>query len=238
MSALKNRTGSEVIVRHEPNRRRCERGGSGASAYRIAGRRGLIVAALSCALALRTAHAAPTDAAEKVRGFYDALLSTMTEGPSLGPQGRYERLKPVIGRTFDVPYMISVASGPIWSTLSATQRQDLADAFGRYVVAIYADRFSSYSGQKLQVLGEQAHAAEMVVDSRIVKADGSPVAVKYLMHRDEDDWRVADVYLEGTISELATRRSEFSTILERQGAGGLIAMLNQKAEELVGGAAK
>jgi phospholipid transport system substrate-binding protein len=222
--------------------------GNGLPAYRISGnsrgrrtgarlgRLGVVV--LSCALMCAKTYAVPDDAAAKVRGFYDALLSTMRDGASLGPKGRYERLKPVIGRTFDVPYMISVASGPIWSTLSETQRQDLIVAFGRYVAAIYADRFSNYSGQQLQVLGEQAHAAEMVVDSRIVRANGNPVAVRYLMHRDEDDWRVADVYLEGSISELATRRSEFSTILEQQGPEGLTAMLNQKTEELVGSTAR
>jgi phospholipid transport system substrate-binding protein len=45
-------------------------------------------------------------------------------------------------------------------------------------------------------------------------------------------WQIADVYLNGTISELAIRRSEFASILQRQGVDGLIAELNRKADLL------
>jgi ABC-type transporter MlaC component len=38
--------------------------------------------------------------------------------------------------------------------------------------------------------------------------------------------------LNGTISELATRRSEFASILRTRGINGLIAMLNTKADAL------
>ena len=179
------------------------------------------------------ARATVGDAAETVRGFYDVLLSTMRDGPSLGAKGRYERLKPVVGRTFDLPYMARAVVGPAWANASAAEQQEMMDAFWRYVTATYADRFERFSGQQLQVLGEQARAANVVVDSRIVKADGKPIVIKYLMHRNGDDWRVVDVYLEGTISELATRRSEFASIVEHRGIDGLIAILDQKAQEFI-----
>ena len=183
-------------------------------------------------------HAAMSDAADKVRGFYDALLSTMRDGPSLGAKGRYERLKPVIGRTFDLPYMARAVVGPAWASASAAEQQEMTDVFSRYVTAIYADRFDSFSGEQLQVSGEEPYAANVIVDSRIVKADGKPVVIKYLMRRNGDDWRVVDVYLEGTISELATRRSEFSSIVRQKGIDGLVAVLDQKVESLVGDGAK
>ena len=46
-------------------------------------------------------------------------------------------------------------------------------------------------------------------------------------------WQIADVYLNGTISELATRRAEFAGILRSQGINGLIGTLNAKADQLV-----
>lgn len=185
-----------------------------------------------------SAGAAVGDAADKVRGFYDALLSTMTDGPSLGAKGRYERLKPVIGRTFDLPYMARAVVGPAWASASVAEQQGMIDAFWRYVTATYASRFDSYSGQQLQVTGEEPHAPNFIVDSRIVKADGKPVVIKYLMRSNGDSWRVVDVYLEGTISELATRRSEFSSIVERRGIDGLIAILDQKTEDFISRGAK
>jgi len=179
------------------------------------------------------ARATVGDAADTVRRFYDALLSTMRDGPSLGAKGRYERLKPVIRGTFDLPYMARAVVGPAWANASMAEQQEMMDVFWRYVTATYADRFDSFSGQQLQVSGEQPRATNVIVDSRIVKADGKPVVIKYLMHRTGDDWRIVDVYLEGTISELATRRSEFASIVEHRGIDGLITILDQKAQEFI-----
>ena len=184
------------------------------------------------------ARAAINDAADTVRALYAALLSTMRDGPSLGAKGRYERLKPVIAQTFDLPYMARAVVGPAWASASAAEQQEMTEVFWRYVTATYADRFNSYSGQQLQVSGEEPRAANVIVDSRIVKADGKPVVIKYLMHRNGDDWRVADVYLDGTISELATRRSEFSSIVQHRGIDGLIAILDQRADDFINHAAK
>jgi phospholipid transport system substrate-binding protein len=172
------------------------------------------------------ASATPTDT---VRRFYDALLTTMKNGQTLGPKGRFTTLEPVVGRTFDIPYMTRVATGPAWAKLSQGQRDELTRAFGRYITATYAERFDRYAGQKLDVTGEQRRASDVMVDSRIVRADGTPVIIRYLMRQDGETWQVGDVYLSGTISELATRRSEFSAILEREGVEALIARLNRNA---------
>jgi phospholipid transport system substrate-binding protein len=64
------------------------------------------------------------------------------------------------------------------------------------------------------------------------------VAIRYLMRQDGADWRINDVYLDGKISELATRRSEFSSVLRQQGIDGLISTLNRKADALISGPAR
>jgi phospholipid transport system substrate-binding protein len=174
------------------------------------------------------------EASDKIRMFYETLLSTMKEGAAIGPTRRYQKLEPVVGQTFDLPFMAQAVVGRSWAGASQTQQWALIEAFSHYVTATYADRFSSYSGQQLRVLGEQPHAGSIIVDSEIVKADGKAVAIKYLMHQREGDWRIADVYLDGTISELATRRSEFSSIVREQGIPGLAALLDQKADSLTG----
>ncbi|MGC1886512.1 MAG: ABC transporter substrate-binding protein, partial [Stellaceae bacterium] len=122
--------------------------------------------------------------------------------------------------------------------LSEAQRRQLTESFGRYISAIYADRFDSYAGQKLQVTGEQPNPAGVMVKSEIVKANGEPVKVDYMMRRNGDGWLISDVYLDGAISEVATRRSEFAAILKNDGIDGLIAALNRKADMLTGTMAK
>jgi ABC-type transporter MlaC component len=71
--------------------------------------------------------------------------------------------------------------GSSWATLSDAQQQQVIESFGRYISAIYADRFDGYAGQKLQVIGEQPAAVGIMVKSRIIKANGEPVNVDYMI---------------------------------------------------------
>jgi phospholipid transport system substrate-binding protein len=163
-----------------------------------------------------------------VQNFYSTLLETMHNGAQLGAKGRYARLAPVIQQSFDIPFMTRLAVGPEWNTLTPTQQAQVTQAFQRYVAAVYAERFHKYDGEKMTVTGEQASPTGTVITSQIVPSDGDVVHINYLMR----DNKIADVYLNGTISELATRRSEFGSILKTQGISGLITALNNKAAAL------
>jgi phospholipid transport system substrate-binding protein len=128
--------------------------------------------------------------------------------------------------------MARLAVGPSWTGLTEAQRQQVTESFGRYIPAIYADRFDSCVGQKLEVTGEQTAPSGVMVKSQIVKANGEPVKVDYMMRRSGNSWLISDIYLDGAISEVATRRSEFAAILKKEGIDGLIAALNRKADIL------
>jgi phospholipid transport system substrate-binding protein len=194
---------------------------------------------MALAVLSRPAFAAPASGSDAVQGLYDALLSTMKNGHTLGQSGRFVQLEPVVRRTFDIASMARLSVGPSsWATMSESQRQQVIDGFARYISAIYADRFDSYAGQKLQVTDEQPAAAGVMVHSQIVKANGEPVKVDYLMRKNGDSWLIADIYLDGAISEVATRRSEFAAILRNEGTDGLIAALNRKADMLTRTTAK
>ena len=182
--------------------------------------------------------AAAASGSDTVQGLYDTLLSTMKNARTLGQSGRFVKLEPVVRRTFDIATMARLSVGSSWAAMSEGQRQQVIDGFGRYISAIYADRFDSYSGQKLQVTDEQPAAAGIMVHSQIVKANGEPVKVDYLMRKNGDSWLIADIYLDGAISEVATRRSEFAAILKNEGIDGLIAALNRKADALTGTSAR
>src|ERR1700732_1309517 len=184
------------------------------------------------------AHAAPVSGSDTVQSLYDALLTTMKNGRTLGQSGRFTQLEPVIRRTFDIPSMTRLSVGPSWATLTEPRRQQGVENHGRNIAAIYAERFDSYDGQKLQVIGEQPAVAGVMVRSQIVKANGEPVNVDYMMRRNGDSWLISDIYLDGAISEVATRRSEFAAILKSQGIDGLIAALNRKADILTATTAK
>jgi phospholipid transport system substrate-binding protein len=191
----------------------------------------LAALALCAGIALTAIPAAAMtadDGTATVRNFYSTLLDTMRRGTQLGARGRYAQLSPVVEQSFDIPFMTRLAVGPQWNSLNAAQQAQVTTAFERYIAAVYAERFDSYSGEQLTVTGETSSPAGTVITSQIVKSDGEPVHINYLMR----DNKIADVYLNGTISELATRRSEFGSILQTQGINGLITALNNKAAAL------
>jgi phospholipid transport system substrate-binding protein len=198
--------------------------------------------ALAVALGLSTfsytAHATLAGGSGTVQGLYNALLTTMKNGRTLGESGRFAQLAPVIRSSFDVASMARLSVGPSWTGLSEAQRQEVTESYGRYISAIYADRFDSYDGQKLEVTGEQSAAFGLLVKSRIIKSNGEPVEVDYVMRQIGESWLIADIYLDSVISEVATRRSEFAAILKNQGIDGLIAALNRKADILTGTTAR
>jgi phospholipid transport system substrate-binding protein len=201
----------------------------------LKGERKLSLAALVLSLALAgmsAPAAAMNGGSDTVRSLYDTLLATMHNGPALGARGRYARIEPVVRQVFDIPFMTRLAVGPEWAGLSEGQRQQVTQAFERYVAAIYAERFDSYSGERLQVTGERTSPGGTIITSQIVKSTGEPVNVNYLVRNNGGVWQIADVYLDGTISELATRRSEFASILRTGGINGLIQALNTKANAL------
>lgn len=169
---------------------------------------------------------------DTVQTLYANLLGTMKHGSTLGESGRFAQLEPVIRRSFDLPVMARLSVGPAWAGLGAAQQQQVTDSYGRYISAVYADRFESYDGQKLQVTGERPAPSGVIVNSQIIKANGEPVEIDYLMRQEGGSWQIADIYVDGTISEVATRRSEFAAILRNQGIDGLIEALNRKADLL------
>jgi phospholipid transport system substrate-binding protein len=168
-----------------------------------------------------------------VQGLYDALLNTMKNARAPGQSGRFTQLAPVIGRSFDIASMARLSVGPSWSSLTDIERQQMTESYRRYISAIYVDRFDGYAGQKFEVMGEQHAPAGVMVKSQITTANGEPVKVDYLMRRS-NSWLISDIYVDGAISEVAMRRSEFAAILKSEGIHGLITALNRKADLLTG----
>ena len=194
----------------------------------------VFAAGLGIGLVSYPAFAAPASGGETVQCLYDALLNTMKNARALGQSGRFAQLEPVIRRSFDIASMARLSVGPSWSSLTDAQLQQMTESYRRYISAIYADRFDGYAGQKFEVMGEQPVPAGVMVNSQITKANGEPVKVDYLMRRSSDNWLISDVYVDGAISEVAMRRSEFAAILKSEGIHALITALNRKADLLTG----
>jgi phospholipid transport system substrate-binding protein len=190
---------------------------------------------LAACLAVLSPGSQGAQAAETPRATVErlnaALLDAMRNAETLGYQGRYEKLAPLLRESFDFPAMARVIVGSHWNAISTDQQKAFTEAFSDYSIGVFADRFDGYDGERFEVLGEQpARRGAVLVENRILRSDGDPVAINYLTRPENDgaNWRIVDTILGGTASELATRRSEYDGIIEKLGIGALIQALKDK----------
>lgn len=191
-------------------------------------------AAIALAAVLNGAPAsAHADGATEVIEKLDAtLVDVMRNAASLGFSGRAAKLQPVLKESYDLESMGRTAVGRAWDSASAEQRAKLVELFERFTVANYASRFNDYNGQKFEILNERDAPQGKIVSTRIVRLEKPPVKIDYVMRPRGDTFRVVDVFLDSAISEVATRRSEFTSIIARSGFGGLLDSLRVASERL------
>jgi phospholipid transport system substrate-binding protein len=188
------------------------------------------LAALAAAPAVVQAQASDP-AAVQIEAFDQALLGAMKQAKSLGVQGRYRQLEPAVTRAFDLEAMTRFAVGPKWATVSPQDQAALVKAFTRLTVASYAHNFDGYDGERFDLDPQvQSRGPDKLVKTKLVPAKGEATDIAYRMRQSGGTWKVIDVYYKGSISELATRRSDFSGTMDSGGAPALLEKINALAD--------
>jgi phospholipid transport system substrate-binding protein len=153
------------------------------------------------------------------------LLRTMRAGGTVASRGKV--IAPVLDRAFDLALMTRLAVGPDWVKLSPADQQALVDAFRRMTIAEYARNFDSFSGETFDVSPKvETRGGDKVVRTTLKVSKGAPVAIAYRLRQGGSGWRIIDVFYNNAISQIATRRSDFGTVLQKGGAKALIARIN------------
>ena len=113
-------------------------------------------------------------------------------------------------------------------------KAELVAAFSHLSISTYASQFDGYSGQSFVTRGEKPGQQNTVlVKTQILDPGSDPVDLTYVTRRIKGQWRILDVLLDGGISELAVRRSEYRRVLKTGGINALISTLNAKAGQLL-----
>lgn len=168
-----------------------------------------------------------------IEAFHAGLLEIMKEAKTIGFQGRVEKLEPLMGRTFDLDFMASKTVGRHWATLSDADKKRWAETFTRFTTANYAGRFTGFTGEQFITLGmEDAAHDTRLVRTKIVVPNEEDVELNYRVIRRDGSWKVIDVFLNGKVSELALRRSEYASALKRDGFEQLVASVETKIADL------
>ncbi|QJU57518.1 hopanoid biosynthesis protein HpnM [Sphingomonas sp. AP4-R1] len=160
----------------------------------------------------------------------DGLLSIMKAGKAAGAARRGAMIGPVVDRAYDLPLMTRLSVGPAWNGMAAADQTALVAAFRRLTVAQYAANFDGFSGETFTIAPKvEERAGDKLVRTTLTPKTGDPVAISYRMRQSGGQWKIIDVFYKNSISQLATRRSDFAAALAAGGAKGLIAHLDRLA---------
>jgi len=211
---------------------------------RASNRSWLHVALATCGAALCLAGSARAEAVAPpvppasapvrvVDQLHAALLGVMRDAEKLGYEGRVGRLAPVLKETYDTPFMAEKSVGRHWKQASPAEQAEFVATFSRFMISNYAGRFDGYSGQSFRTVGEEPSAqGTVLVRTRLVEPQGEGVELDYRLRQTNGSWKIVDVYLNGTVSELALRRSEYVSLIKRDGWQALIAALDDRIASL------
>jgi phospholipid transport system substrate-binding protein len=186
----------------------------------------------------RAESVAPSSASDSgpvrtIETLHTALLGVMKDAEKLGYQGRYERLAPILKETYDTAFMAEKSVGRHWKLASPADQAALVATFSRFMISTYAGRFDDYSGQTFQIVSQEASTqGSVLVRTRLKDPQGEDVQLDYRLRETDGSWKIIDVYLNGTVSELALRRSEYVSLIARDGWQGLISALDDRIASL------
>ena len=174
-------------------------------------------------------------AARHIQTYYQQLMPTLRQAGQLSVRERDQRFGPAITSAFDIGTMARLATGPAWSGFSGAQQAAVREAFARFLVADYASLVTDYSGESFVVdpqTSPESRGGGEIVKTKLIQPGGRTMTINYLVRGG----RVVDVYLNGTVSDLATRRDEFASILAGGGgADALVKTLRERTATLLGG---
>ena len=194
-----------------------------------------IAISLQAASAIAEATAAtPHPAVPVVEALHASMLDTMKNSESLGYSGRFEKLDAALGHSFDLAFMAQKAVGRNWKKFSPEEQTHWRTSFERLTAANYAGRFTGFSGQSFETLGVEPSSHDtLIVRTQLHNPDeGEIIVLNYRLRETPAGWRIIDVYLNGTVSELALRRSEYSSLIKRDGFQSLVDSVDRRVAEL------
>ena len=165
-----------------------------------------------------------------VEGLHEVMLGVMKQAGELGYEGRLARLQPAIESRYDFAFIAEKSVGLAWKDLDTAQRAKLVDALGRLAGANYAARMAEFSGERFETIGtESASQGTILVRTRVLDEGSEPIPLDYRLRGTPDlGLRIIDVFYDGTVSELAMRRSEYAALLKKGGIDALLEALEKK----------
>jgi phospholipid transport system substrate-binding protein len=180
----------------------------------------------------RAARAQPSaeKARELIQDVGNQVLGVLRDS-SLSDASKFERLVDLLEGPIDLDLVARLILGRHWRSASEAQRQEYLELFRGYALNFLASKLHLYRGQSYEVLDAQViNERDALVATRILGNAGPPLKVDWRLREQDGTLMAIDVIVEG-VSLIVTQRSEFGSVIERDGFEGLLAELRQRSRE-------
>jgi phospholipid transport system substrate-binding protein len=190
-----------------------------------------IVLALTFLLQLPVVRAedpSPALAKQVVEKLNVVLIDVMKNAKQLGYQGRYKKLDPIVRETHEFEAIAQIALGNHWKDLSTEQKKKFVDKLTDLSVATYAAQFNDYSGEDFKYDSEQnMKSNRLMLRYNLIAPKEKPVKFEYILNAFNGQWVIINIVVDG-ISDLALKKAQYGSVIEREGFDSLMNKLSQK----------
>ena len=145
----------------------------------------------------------------------------------------FQNTMKLINQTYDIKKMLLMILGDNWKNANKNKKEEMVSVFREYIVRNYIKRFKKIQNPNFINIDEKLVGKNyMMVKTKLVINQNENININYLLTNNNDKWKIFDVLLAGSISEIATKKSEFNKFLSDGKIQPLITALKKKNLQL------
>jgi len=190
----------------------------------------VILAAVVSGLAVpgvRAATESEAGARAVIAETVDEVLAVLRD-KSKPTEDRIHSLEQIVYGRFDLYVMSRLVLARNWKRFSKEQKEQYVEEFKQYLTNSYGNRIERYDQQEVEIIGEREEPrGDVVVKTKILGGEFEGALVDYRLRKQDSDWRVIDVVIEG-ISMVSNYRDQFKSIVSSGGPELLLEKLREK----------
>ena len=134
----------------------------------------------------------------------------------------------LVKNTYNTEEMIAKIIGDSWKKANKKDQKEIVIIFQEYIAKNYFKRFNKIKNPSFNLKESKKIGGNLMLVKTILIVNKEEVSINYLLLLDKNKWRIFDVLLAGSISEIATKKSEFSGFLREGKITPLIDALKKK----------
>jgi phospholipid transport system substrate-binding protein len=178
----------------------------------------------SCAAAQPTS---PKEASKFIETLGERTMALFAQ-TSLPMPERETRIRALMREVFAFKTIGRFVLASSWRTAKPDQRDEYLSLFSEFLVRTYSRRLGGYGGYGFAIAqAKPLGRRDALVTTVIKQSSGPSLKAGWRVRASGDGYKIVDVMVEG-VSMAVTQRSEFDTIVRRDGLDKLIEILRAK----------